>query len=116
MTSGKPKNGSRGPTPRATKGRVAKQGVTIKLDDAEAKQLVAEDKAIGVLKMQLANARLQRDQAEKRERNLCKQIVARSDAFKETANEMAEAHDIDLAAGAWTLQIVEGRFVQRAAN
>jgi hypothetical protein len=82
------------------------------LSEADAAELAVEDRHVGQLKLELGNARLQRHMAEKKERELCQQILARGQVIKELGERFAEANDLDLSQGNWQLQVGKGRFVR----
>lgn len=106
-------------TARRTK-RVAKKaakkpngkGGVIALATHEADKIRKTNTTIAKMKIELANARLQRDVLEKKEKELCRVIVEKGNELTADAKEFAEAHGIDLDTGQWTLQIDPGHFVR----
>ena len=107
-------------TARRTK-RVAKKAAAksngkangvIGLEEHEADQMRKEKITVDQLKFQLGDVRSKRDELEKREKELCRQIASAGESLQATAKEIAENHGIDVEKGGWTLQIDKGRFVR----
>lgn len=111
MTKSSPARRTKRVAKKTTKNGAKGNGV-IALAQHEADKIRKDNTAIATMKIELANARLQRDVLEKREKELCRLITERANALTADAKEFAESHGIDMSAGKWTLQIDQGQFVR----
>ena len=111
MTKASPARRTKRVAKKTAKNSNGKGGI-IALEQHEADKIRKVNTTIAKMKIELANARVQRDVLEKREKELCRLIVEKGNELTTDAKEFAEAHGIDIDTGKWTLKIDQGQFVR----